>query len=176
MERIAEVYASALLQAALGRDAVGSVGEQLRMLVDAFSENRNLMIFFFSPYFSVQEKIDGLHRVVQDADPLIVNFLETLIERHRMPVLFAIQTRYQQLLRAQMQLLPVEVTSAIELDADTVESLGEQIGAQTGRKVELTSRVDPGIIGGIVLRVGNFILDASIANQLSQLRKQVAQA
>ena len=58
----------------------------------------------------------------------------------------------------------------------TIDQIGEQIGAQTGRTVELASDVDPEILGGIVLRVGNFILDASIRNSLEQLRKQVAQA
>ena len=74
------------------------------------------------------------------------------------------------------QLLPVEVTSAVELDPELVGSIGARIGEQTGRTVELTSHVDPDVLGGIVLRVGNFILDASIRNRLEQLRKQVAQA
>jgi ATP synthase F1 delta subunit len=73
-------------------------------------------------------------------------------------------------------LLPVQVTSAIELDKRTVNEIGEQIGDQTGRRVELSSEVDPEILGGIVLRVGNFILDVSIRNRLDQLRKQVARA
>ena len=70
----------------------------------------------------------------------------------------------------------MELTSAIELDKSTVASIGERIGEQTKRTVELSSRVDPDILGGIVLRVGNVILDASIRNRLEQLRKQVAQA
>jgi ATP synthase F1 delta subunit len=70
----------------------------------------------------------------------------------------------------------VLVTSAIELDEETVGKIGDQIGEQTGRTVELTSRVDPDILGGIVLRVGNSILDASIRHRLDQLRKQVARA
>ena len=69
-----------------------------------------------------------------------------------------------------------EVTSAISLDDKIVQDIGDQVGEQTGRKVELSSRVDPEILGGIVLRVGNVILDASILNRLEQLRKQVAQA
>ena len=73
-------------------------------------------------------------------------------------------------------LLPVEVTSAVQLDEATVASIGDRIGEQTKRTVELSSKVDPDILGGIVLRVGNFILDASIRNRLEQLRKQVAQA
>ena len=75
-----------------------------------------------------------------------------------------------------MKLLPVEVTSAVGLGDETVGRIGEQIGEQTGRRVELSSRVDPDILGGIVLRVGNFVLDASIRNQLNQLRRQVARA
>jgi ATP synthase F1 delta subunit len=74
------------------------------------------------------------------------------------------------------KLLPVQVTSAIELDQKTIRSIGDRIGEQTGLKVELSSDIDPDILGGIVLRVGNFILDASIRNRLNQLRKQVAQA
>jgi ATP synthase F1 delta subunit len=74
------------------------------------------------------------------------------------------------------KLLPVQITSAIELDPATVERIGSQIGEQTGRRVELTSTVDPDVLGGIVLRVGNSILDASIRTRLENLRKQVAKA
>ena len=93
-----------------------------------------------------------------------------------MPAIFRIRTRYDELWEEKNQLLPVQITSAVDLPRDTVESIGERIGEQTGRKVELSSSVDPDILGGIVLRVGNFILDASIRNRLEQLRKQVAQA
>jgi ATP synthase F1 delta subunit len=72
------------------------------------------------------------------------------------------------------RLLPVEVTSAVELDPQTVEDLESRVRAQTGQNVELTSTVDPDILGGIVLRVGNSILDASIKNRLQQLRREVA--
>ena len=72
-------------------------------------------------------------------------------------------------------LLPVMLTSAVELDEQTMRHIGDQVGKQKGRTVELSSHVDPDILGGIVLRVGNFILDASIRNRLEKLRKQVAQ-
>jgi F-type H+-transporting ATPase subunit delta len=73
------------------------------------------------------------------------------------------------------QLLPVDITSAIALDEETTENLGRTIGERAGRKVRLAAHVDPDILGGIVLRVGNSILDASIRNRLEQLRRQVAQ-
>jgi ATP synthase F1 delta subunit len=131
-------------------------------------------VFFFSPYFSTEEKKDGLKKAVTGADPAFMNFLEALIERHRMPAIFRIKAQYQDMWEDARDLLPVELTSAIELDSATVASIGERVGEQTKRTVELTSTVDPDILGGIVLRVGNVILDASIRNRLEQLRKQVA--
>ncbi|MGN6867563.1 MAG: ATP synthase F1 subunit delta [Solirubrobacteraceae bacterium] len=176
MEEIAQVWARALFEVAKEHDLLDKVREQLGAFVDALGENRDLMVFFFSPYFSTQEKKDGLKRAVTDAEPVLMNFLEALIERHRMPALFRIKARYEVLWEDERDLLPVEVTSAVELDKSTVSSIGERIGEQTKRTVELSSRVDPDILGGIVLRVGNVILDASIRNRLEQLRKQVARA
>jgi F-type H+-transporting ATPase subunit delta len=176
MEEIAQVWARALFEVAKEHDLLDKVREQLGEFVDALGENRDLMVFFFSPYFSTQEKKDGLKRAVSDAEPVFTNFLEALIERHRMPALFRIKARYEVLWEDERDLLPVEVTSAVELDKSTISSIGDRIGEQTKRTVELSSKVDPNILGGIVLRVGNVILDASIRNRLEQLRKQVARA
>ena len=176
MEEIAQVYARSLFEVAQERDVLDDVREQLGQFADALHENRELAVFFFSPYFSTEEKKDGLTRMISGAEPAFMNFLEALVERHRMPAIFRIRARYELLWDDVNQLLPVEVTSAVELDSETVESIGQRIGEQTGLTVELASHVDPDILGGIVLRVGNFVLDASIRNRLEQLRKQVAQA
>jgi F-type H+-transporting ATPase subunit delta len=176
VEEIAQVYARALFEVAIEHSTLDEVREQLAQFADAVHDNRDVAIFFFSPYFSTEEKKDGLHRMVTGANPALMNFLEALIERHRMPAIFRIRARYEELWDDENKLLPVEVTSAVELDEATVKSIGDRIGEQTGNTIELTSVVDPEILGGIVLRVGNFILDASIRNRLNQLRKQVAQA
>jgi F-type H+-transporting ATPase subunit delta len=176
MEEIAQVYARSLFDVALEHGKLDELREQLGQFADAVSENRDLQMFLFSPYFSTQEKKEALGRAVTDADPTFTNFLEALLERHRMPAIFRIRQRYDVLWKKENRLLPVQVTSAIELDEETVASIGERIGKQTGRKVQLSSHVDPEILGGIVLRVGNSVLDASIRNRLNQLRKQVASA
>ncbi len=176
MEEIAQVYARALFEVAKEQGKLDLVREQLGQFADALNENGDLRVFFFSPYFSTEEKKDGLRRALDGADPAVVNFLETLLERHRMPAIFRIRDAYGRMWDDENQLLPVEVTSAVDLDDATVKSIGERIGEQTGQRVELTSKVDPSILGGIVLRVGNSILDASIKHRLDQLRKHVAQA
>jgi F-type H+-transporting ATPase subunit delta len=176
MEEIAEVYARALFQAAMENDVLDRVHDELSEVVDALEENEDLKTFFFSPYFSAEEKVDAVDKVVSGADERTVNFLKLLAERHRMPVLFRIRRDFDELWAEERKLLSVSVTSAVELDEKLVKDIGKRIEEQTGRDVELSSKVDPYVLGGLVVRVGNMVLDASIRNRLEQLRKQVAKA
>jgi len=176
MEEIAAVYARSLFEVAQEQNKLDTIREQLGAFADALDENRELQVFFFSPYFSTTEKEDGLDRAVSDADPTLVNFLKLLIENHRTPVIFRVRRVVDELWRQENKLLPVTVTSAVALDQATVSQIGDRIAEQTGRKVELSAVVEPDILGGLVVRVGNSILDASIRNRLEQLRKQVARA
>jgi len=176
MDELARVYARSLFEVALEQGKLDVLREQLGEFVDALAENRQLAVFFFSPYFSTKEKQDALGRVLEGADPALMNFLALLIENHRMPVLFRVRQQYERLWEEENRTLPVEITSAVALDERTTEELGRTIGERTGSHVTLAARVDPDILGGIVLRVGNSILDASIRNRLEQLRRQVAQA
>jgi ATP synthase F1 delta subunit len=174
MEELARVYGRALFEVAREQGKLEELREQLQQLAQALEENRELRIFFFSPYFSTNEKQRALGRLLTGAEPELVNFLELLIENHRMPVIFRVRRVYQRLWEQENRLLPVEITSAIELDETTTGSVAQSIGESTGRRVELRTRVDPDILGGIVVRVGNSILDASIRNRLEQLRRHVA--
>jgi F-type H+-transporting ATPase subunit delta len=152
------------------------VHDELGEFADALAESQDLQVFFFSPYFSSQEKKDGLGKLVEDADDNVVRFLEMLAERHRMPVLFRIRRAFDDLWREENKLLPVTVTSAVDLDQDMVDGIGKKIEEQTGQRIELSSNVDPDVLGGLVLQVGNMVLDASVRNRLEQLRKSVARA
>jgi len=176
MEEIAAVYARSLFEVAKDQDKLDVVRDQLGEFADALNETRELQVFFFSPYFSTQEKEDGLERAVADADPVVLNFLKLLIEKHRMPVIFRVRADFERMWEEENKLLPVEITSAVELDQEIVTQLGDRISEQTGRKVELSSRVEPDILGGIVVQVGNSVLDASVRNRLDQLRRQVVKA
>jgi F-type H+-transporting ATPase subunit delta len=176
MEEIASVYARSLFEVAREHGNLDVVREQLGQVADALERDQQLQVFFFSPYFSTQEKKDGLQRAITDADPVLVNFLELLIEKHRMPALFRIRRTFEKLWQEENRLLPVSVTSAVPLDEATVRQIGDRIAQQTGRRVDLTARVEPDILGGIIVRVGNSVLDASIRHRLDKLRRQVARA
>jgi F-type H+-transporting ATPase subunit delta len=175
MEELAQVYARSLFEVALEQSKLDLLREQLGQFADAMKQNRELELFFFSPYFSTKEKQDGLEKLLDDADEQLMNFLKLLVENHRMPVIYRLRREYERLWERENRLLPVVLTSAVELDPQTVKDLGDRIGERTGNTVTLTTEVEPDIIGGIVVRVGNSILDASIRNRLEQLRTQVAQ-
>ena len=176
MEEIASVYARSLFEVAKEQDKLDKVRDEIGEFSDALNESRELQVFLFSPYFSTTEKAEGLDRAVSGADEIFVNFLKLLIENHRMPVIFRVRRAYDALWEEENKLLPVSVTSAVELDKATVSQIGDRIAEQTDRKVEVSADVDPDILGGIVVRVGNSVLDASVNNRLDQLRRQVARA
>ena len=176
MEEIAQVYSRSLFEVAKEHGNLDEIHEQLGEFVDALEATHDLQVFLFSPYFSTAEKKEGLRKVLEGPDPALENFLELLIEKHRMPVLFRIRRQFDERWQDERRLLPVQVTSAVQLDDSTVEHIKNSIAQQTDRQIELTTEVDPDLLGGIVLRVGNSILDASIKNRLDTLRRQVARA
>jgi ATP synthase F1 delta subunit len=176
MEEVAKVYSEALFDVAKEKDELDEVQQQLGQFADAVDRNRDLQVFFFSPYLSSAEKKEGIERAISGAEPELTNFLELLVDKHRMTEVFRIRRELDELWKHENRRIDVTVTSAVELDPSVVEKIGQEVERQTGEKVDLSSEVDGEILGGIVLQVGNMVLDASIRNRLEKLRKSVAQA
>jgi len=172
----ARIYAQSLMEVARYNGKLDAIHEQLGQVADTIAENRDLQVFLFSPYFTSAEKRDGIARAVSGAEPELMNFLELLAEKHRTPVIFRIRERLDELWAKEKGQLEVRLTSAVELDPGIVKRVRSEIERQTGQTIELSSDVDEGIIGGLVLRVGNMVLDASLRSKLERLRKEVAQA
>jgi ATP synthase F1 delta subunit len=176
MEEIADVYARSLFEVAQDQGKLDEIHEQIDQFADVLSDNRELQLFLFSPYFSSDEKRDGVAKVIEGGNEYFVRFLQLLAEKHRLPVLFRIRREFDALWAKEQRLLEVSVTSAVELDEETVKGIGKKIEEQTGQRVDLAADVDPDVIGGLVIRVGNMVLDASVRNRLERLRRQVASA
>lgn len=176
MAEAARVYAEALFEAGKDKGKLDSLQSQLAQFTDVVDRNRDLQVFLFSPYLSSADKREGLGRAISGAEPELLNFLELLVEKHRMPEIFRIRRELDELWKKENRRLDVTVISAVELDQAVVDKIGQEVERQTGEAVELSSRVDDGILGGIVLQVGNMVLDASIRSRLEKLRKTVATA
>ena len=176
MQEIAEVYARSLFEVAQDHDSLDEIHDQLTEFAEALNESRELQVFFFSPYFSSEEKSDGIGKMIEGGNEHFVRFLELLAERHRMPALFRIKREFESLWAEERRMLPVTITSAVELDRSTVKRISDEIQDRTGRSIELTTSVDPDVIGGLAMQVGNLIMDATIRARLERLRKEVAKA
>ena len=132
MEEIARVYAEALFEAARDTDQLDEIHEQLGQFTDAIADESNdMQVFFFSPYFSSAEKREGISAAISGGDPELVNFLELLAEKHRMPAIFAIRRRFDELWAEAKKRLEVTLTSAVELDRG---------GGRAGRRTRSSSR------------------------------------
>jgi ATP synthase F1 delta subunit len=176
MADVARVYAEALFEVGREKGKLDALQQQLGQFADEVDRNRELQVFFFSPYLSTTEKQEGIERAISGAEPELTNFLELLVDKHRMTEVFRIRREFDELWKHENRRLDVTVTSAVELDRAVVEKIGQEVERQTGEKVDLSSRVDGEILGGIVLQVGNMVLDASIRSRLEKLRKSVATA
>jgi len=176
MADAARVYAEALFEVGRDKGKLDSVQQQLGEFADAVDRNRDLQVFFFSPYLSSSEKGEGIERAISGAEPELLNFLKLLVDKQRMTEIFRIRREFDELWKHENRRIDVTVTSAVDLDPAVVAQIGQEVERQTGEKVDLSSRVDGDILGGLVLQVGNMVLDASIRSRLEKLRKSVAQA
>jgi F-type H+-transporting ATPase subunit delta len=175
LEDIGSVYAEALFEVAKENGKLDEIHEQLGQVVDAINEHRELQVFFFSPYFTSSEKRDAISKAFVGADEELVNFLELMAEKHRVPAIFAARRILDEMWAAERKRLEVKVVSAVELDPKVLKRIGDEIEKRTGREIDLESVVDDDILGGLVLRVGNMVWDASVRGKLERLRREVAQ-
>ncbi|HEU4737100.1 MAG TPA: ATP synthase F1 subunit delta, partial [Solirubrobacterales bacterium] len=141
MADAARVYAEALFEVGRDKGKLDSLQQQLGEFTDAVDRNRDLQVFFFSPYLSSTEKQEGIARAISGAEPELINFLELLAEKHRMPAIFRIRDRFDELWAEANRRLEVTLTSAIELDPRLVENVGAEIERQTKRTVDLRTEV-----------------------------------
>jgi F-type H+-transporting ATPase subunit delta len=176
MADAARVYAEALFEVGRDKGKLDALQQQLAQFADAVDGDRELQVFFFSPYLSSAEKQEGIERAITGAEPELINFLELLVDKQRMTEIFRIRREFEELWKQENRRIDVTVTSAVALDPAVVERIGQEVERQTGDEVDLSSKVDGDILGGIVLQVGNMVLDASIRSRLEKLRKSVATA
>jgi F-type H+-transporting ATPase subunit delta len=152
------------------------VHAELQQLRDAFAEAPDLASLLENPEVESTVKADVLTRVAQGSDELVVNFLRLLAEKGRAAELADVALELDNLVAAEQRVLDVELTTATELSDDEFGRILGRIETASGRKVQAERKVDPDLIGGIVLQAGSMRLDASVRGRLERLRHDLAQA
>jgi F-type H+-transporting ATPase subunit delta len=170
------VYARALFDAALEENRVEPVREQLAQLVEAEREVPELRELLRNPQLDQRARKAALEDLLSDGDELLRNFLLVLVDKGRTGQLEEIAREFERLVAEHEGVIHAELTTAVELSDEEARELLGQIEKASGRKVEATRKVDPGLIGGIVLQVGSHRLDASVRGRLQRLRQELATA
>jgi F-type H+-transporting ATPase subunit delta len=175
MAVVARTYAKALFDAAKEQGRVDEVRAELQELVTALDDVPELGAFLRNPQLDPPAKAEALAAVMEGADELVRNFLRVVAEKGRAALIDEIAREYEELVAAEEQILKVELTTALELSDKEANSIVEQIEKASGKRVEATRSVDPGLVGGLVLKAGSLEVDSSVRGRLDRLRQELVQ-
>jgi F-type H+-transporting ATPase subunit delta len=167
------IYANALFEAANEKGRLEPVRDDLRAFVEAVDQIPELRELLLNPQLDSSDKVDALTAILADADELVRNFLLLVAEKGRANELDEIVKEFEALVAAEEGILDVELTTAVELSDDDAGRLLSQIEKVSGRRLRATREVDPGLIGGFVLRAGSHRADGSVRGRLERLRREL---
>lgn len=168
---IAEPYAQALMSVAKAHNLTEDFGQECRDLENLLEESSEFRDFILNPVIKADDKKSVIKKVLdKNANAYLMNFLMLLVDKRRIVFLPAIIAQYLTLLRKLNQTVLAEVTSTKELSSDQTEAIVNKVKAMTKAKsVEVKATIDPDIIGGVIIKVGSQVVDASIRGQLRRL-------
>ena len=174
-EKIAEVYAKAYLDAVTHQG--GSIDDavaEFASLVDVLKSKPQFAAILASAMIAVNEKVALLEKALaSSASPLFWNFLHTVAKRNRLDLLFPIFLQAKIILDERQRRIPVTITTAAEIDSQLFAALSEKLRGVLGGEPVIRSVIDQEVIGGLVVRVGDTIYDASISTQLHNICRQM---
>ncbi len=174
--RIANVYARALFEAAQDAGTLEATGADLSAFVAAMRGSRELTAALYNPMISSQKKKQIVAALTEAGDRIFINGLNLLIDKRHADLIADVQEGFARLLREANRIVEVEIVSAVELPEETRARIRSRIEAATRKKIEMKATVSKDIVGGLILKVGDVIVDGSLKARLSQLRARLVQA
>jgi F-type H+-transporting ATPase subunit delta len=165
------VYAEALFRAATEAGRVQQVDRDLSDFIGSLAADRSVLASLLNPRLPQEAKKRVVATLLREADPLVRNAMLVLVDNGRLNLLHDVSVSFAELAAEQERILDIEVTTAVPLDGEQTERLAEQIQSATGLQARLEPRVDPDIIGGLVLRARGVLLDASVRRELDEIHR-----
>jgi len=170
------VYGQALFEAADDAGEVKRAHGDLQAIGRALAQNRELLRVLFNPAFPEAGKKQILEKLTTGSTRVVQNAVLVLVDHGRITALPDLIEAFDERYARQQKQIEVELTTAIPIDDAQAALLRDRLQAQTGASIELTRKVDPAIIGGLVLRVRDLLIDASVRGKLSALRISLRKA
>lgn len=175
--KVALRYAQALLEVALARKLVDDLDESLRGLTAVADRHPELARFLQNPQVPLAQKKELVEKVLGDrVEPVLLQFLELLLDKGRILHLRDIQSVYAALVEEHRGLQRARVVTAVPLPDDLEARLVDKLAALTGRQIILEKKVDPSVVGGVCVTMGDQILDGTVRTGLQRLRESLEAA
>ena len=174
-DQIGQVYAQSFIGALDNNpELVGQAVEEFDSFLTAyFDANPKFEEILSSRLSSTEDKIDIINRTVTSGSPMFLNFLKVVVKHERMDCLRAMYRQMYLQYEKMIQRLPITITTAVEITDQEAEKIGQSLIAQIGGNPIIQRKVDPSLIGGVVVRVGDTVYDGSVATQLKKLRERI---
>jgi F-type H+-transporting ATPase subunit delta len=165
-------YAKALFELGERDGKLDTFRAQLKSVVDVFNTHGELRQLMFHPQIKADVKKDTLQKIFgRDIDKLIMNFLMLLVDRRRISGINLVWDEFRHLVNASQNLEEAEVTTAVALSETAKTALQQKLSKVTGKNVVLHTKINPSIVGGVVVRIGDKLIDGSVVRQLDDLRR-----
>ncbi len=172
----AHPYAQSLLELALEQNQAEPIGRDLAALGEAINTDPAIRDFLRNPSIPEEQRLTLLKRALGSASPLLNNFLGVVSAHGRLGLLGQIATAYDELLDERLGKVEVDVTVAQRLSPDELENVRRRVSQALGKDAVVHQYVDESIIGGLVLRVQDRLIDASVRHQLDAMRQRLLAA
>jgi F-type H+-transporting ATPase subunit delta len=175
--KVAVRYAGALLNSAKGLGVLVEVAESYASMLDLMASNKDLVIFLVSPQVRTEEKKELLGKVLGGrVEPVLLHFFYLLIDKKRIENVRDIGEEFADQVERDQGVVRAQVVSAVEMPGDLAELLKARLADMTGAQVILEKKIDPAVIGGVCVTMGNQILDGTVRSNLDALRKNLEKA
>jgi F-type H+-transporting ATPase subunit delta len=172
---LAKRYAKALVEIGQERNALDKYGDSLTALCDLMETSKDFREILINPVFTVEDKKAISGRVISkmEADPMVSNFVNLLIDRKRIDQLPGIAAAFGEMLDEIRGITRAEVVSAVPLAEDELGRVTGALSEISGKQAHVTTTVDPRLIGGLYAKVGDMVFDGTIRTQLNQLKESL---
>ena len=170
---VASTYAEALFEAAQAQSAVDQVRTELAEFSAAMADGTELHAALTNPQFETTAKRAAVGEIMEGAHPVSSGFVQVLIDRCRLGEIDDVLAAYGRRVDTAEGRVVVAAVTAVPLTPELRDQIREKVRAQTGRDAEIEETVDPSIIGGLVLRVGDVVVDASLRTRLEEMRRSL---
>jgi F-type H+-transporting ATPase subunit delta len=165
-------YAQAAFELAIQENRLDSWLQEVSIAASALADPA-VQALLMSPAISEDRKLAAVRQALGEAEPLLLNLVLLLIRRRRIALLPEVAAEFERLANEHRGIVLAEVTTAVPLDEQLRQRVVERLSRLLGKEVRLQARVDQSIIAGLVLRVGDTVIDGSVAGRLSSLRRNL---